>query len=284
MREPKAAYTNDRMISDIREDDELSEDEGGNESSGSEENRIQDILARRHKPSKGARNSRAAAKKSLADMVDDKIYEVDTYDDNSNELHSSLHPDVNFKLNSINILVGQTGNGKSRAVFSEVAKQSMCKNNPYSQFFYITDLGSDKTFDKYKNLIRILVIKLKYAEAHQRLSELAEAKDFYQEVREKVRNKRSEVKMSKEDARGLLSYLGLRDFSATVPHTIILFDDATNIFGCNRKKKDSFQDSFFLCNRHNYFTYFFNIHTYNKNKISMEIKKNTKAVWYFERF
>jgi hypothetical protein len=213
-----------------------------------------------------------------ADIIDKEMYEVDVVDNNKNDVHTALHPDINFKLNSINILVGQTGNGKSRAVFTEVAKQSIMAGNPYSQFFYVTDLGSDETFEKYKDKIRIPVIKLKYAEAHTRISELAEAKSMYRAVR------LGQYKIRKEEAQGLLHYLAIPDFKLPVPHTIILFDDATNIFGAGRKKKDPFQDAFFLCNRHNHFTYFFNIHSYNKNNISMEIKRSASALWYFGGF
>jgi hypothetical protein len=193
--------------------------------------------------------------------------------DNSNEIHTQIHEEVYFPLNSFNVIVGQTGCGKTRLVFHEVAKLCYVKENPYHQFIYITDEENDKTYKRYKHLIerKIQIVKLKYKEAYPRLLEIIEAKNLY----EKIRNK--EEKRDSEDTNILLKYLGLKNFRKPALHTLILFDDATN---CFQNKKDPL-NGLFLRNRHHKFTYFFNIHLVRKNSIPQEIIDNMKTLWYF---
>jgi predicted GTPase len=64
----------------------------------------------------------AAPPLSINDKINQEMKRIDERYDNRNEIHSLIHADVNFTLNSLNLLVGETGAGKSRAVFREVGK------------------------------------------------------------------------------------------------------------------------------------------------------------------
>jgi predicted AAA+ superfamily ATPase len=90
----------------------------------------------------------------LNDVADYEMAVIDRKDDNFNEVHSKLHPDLKFVLNSINLLIGRPSSGKSRFVFHEISKLKYIPN-PYSQFIYVSDEENDKTYLKYKDLINI---------------------------------------------------------------------------------------------------------------------------------
>jgi hypothetical protein len=179
-------------------------------------------------------------------------------------------------------VVGQTGSGKSRAVFREVAKLNYLKNNPHHAFVHITDEDNDKTFIKYRDMIErkdkatgkingIPIVEIKYDEAHDYLSKLAKTKELYERIREKPHIRREDEKKM------ILKMLRVKNFKKRALHTVILFDDATDCF--KNKKNPLIQ--MFLRNRHNKSTYFFNVHLFSKDAVPMTIKKNMRCFWYF---
>jgi hypothetical protein len=218
----------------------------------------------------------------ITHVVDEEMKAIDKRDKNKNELHTTLDEELKFTLNSLNVIVGQTGSGKSRAVFREISKLNYVDNNPYHQFVYITDEENDKTFIKYKDMIErknpatgkiegIPIVKLKYEQANDYLMKLIKAKNLYERIQKKPKIRREDEKEL------LLDFLGLSGFETPAVHTIILFDDATD---CFKNKKDPL-NKLFLRNRHHKFTYFFNIHIFTKDAIPMTIKKNMRSFWYF---
>jgi hypothetical protein len=198
--------------------------------------------------------------------------EIDEKDQNEDELHTILHPDLKYPLNGIIVNVSQTGAGKSRWACMCVIKLKYI-NHPYHQFLIISDEENDKTIRKYKKLITIPVEKVTYDNAYERLVKLIKVKNAY----EKIVNKKEKVKLTEKEKECILKFLGVKDFNTPVLHTIILFDDATDLFS-NPKNK---LNSLILKNRHHKFTYFFNIHYFTKKAIPMMIKKNMNVLCYF---
>jgi hypothetical protein len=226
----------------------------------------------------------------INDAIDNEMADIDEIDDNANELHTDIDHELNFSLNSLNLLVGQTGSGKSRAVFREVAKLNYLKNNPYHQFIYITDEENDKTFRKYKHMIErrdktgkihgIPIIKIAYKDANQQLMQTINAKNLCERVQEEMRKTRKKSvgkKLDDVDKQILLEFLSVPNFSRPPLHTVILFDDATN---CFKNDKDPL-NKLFLRSRHHKFTYFFNTHLTTNKAVPMTIKKNMRTFWYF---
>jgi hypothetical protein len=74
-----------------------------------------------------------------------------------------------------------TGSGKTRLVFYEIAKLKYLKN-PYTQFAYVTDEDNDKTYLKYKDLISIPIIKVKYKDANTQINNILNAKNLYEKI------------------------------------------------------------------------------------------------------
>jgi hypothetical protein len=211
----------------------------------------------------------------ISEVVDYEMMDIDEADDNKDELHTYLDRDLKFTLNSINVLCGQTGAGKSRFVFKEIAKLKYLEH-PYHQFVYVCDEENDKTFIKYRPLISVPIVKISYAEACNRLKNIVASKNAYEKIINAEKNKKF-LPLSGKEKGVILDYLGVKDFSIPILHTLILFDDATDIF---TNKKDLLNDMI-LRNRHHKFTYFFNIHSFTCKALPMKIKKSMRSLRYF---
>jgi hypothetical protein len=223
--------------------------------------------------------SKKAPKISEIDSaVNSVMNDIDEKDQNRDELHTIIDPSIKFTLNSINVLVGQTGSGKSRAVFREISKLKWVKNNPYHQFIYVTDENNDKTYEKYKDMIPVPILKIGYKEACEKLIELNRMKNGYEKI--KASSKNGIELVTEEDKGTMKDYLQIKDFEIPILHTLILFDDATDVFNSPKNELNSI----FLRNRHNKFTYFFNVHGFTRTNIPMKVKKNMRSLWYFGGF
>jgi ABC-type dipeptide/oligopeptide/nickel transport system ATPase component len=186
----------------------------------------------------------------IDEAINYEMNDIDEKDQSSDELHSVIDPSIKFTLNSINVLVGQTGSGKSRAVFREISKLKWVDNNPYHQFIYVTDENNDKTYEKYKDMIPVPILKIGYKEACEKLIELNRMKNGYEKIKASSMNG---IELLSEEEKGTVKdYLQIKDFDIPILHTLILFDDATDVFNSPKNELNNI----FLRNRHNKFTYF----------------------------
>jgi hypothetical protein len=213
--------------------------------------------------------------------VDRRMRDIEDRENAKNELHTKINVELKVTLNSINVILGQTGSGKSRVVFREIAKLNYIPDNPYHQFIYITDEEeNDKTFIKYRKMIELgggrgIQIRIfKYEEAFEELNKIRKAKNLYERIQSKKENRPPEHKAV------LLNFLNVPNFSVPALHTAILFDDATDCF----KNANDPLHRFFLRNRHHKFTYFFNVHNLGKDAIPKAIKSNMRSFWFFGGF
>jgi ABC-type cobalamin/Fe3+-siderophores transport system ATPase subunit len=224
----------------------------------------------------------------IGELVDAQMSKIDKNDDNINELHSRLtqtidnkflSSDLHFNLNSINILVGTTGSGKTRLVFYEIAKLKYLRN-PYTQFIYVTDEDNDKTYLKYKDLISIPIVKVKYKDIYEELSNTIKAKNMYETLIKKQVKVLTDAQMEELD-----TYLNAQ--GKDIVHTLVLFDDAINLFSDNPVSTVAGDKSMaklrqlILKNRHHKITYFFNVHSYNRTSVPTVYKKNASCLFLF---
>jgi ABC-type lipoprotein export system ATPase subunit len=92
--------------------------------------------------------------KMLDEIVDMEMAAIDKKDtQKQNEIHTEIHEDIMFPFNSINLVLGRTGSGKSRMVFREIAKGAHLKEKPFHVFVLVSDKDKDK--DKEKSSIEI---------------------------------------------------------------------------------------------------------------------------------
>jgi hypothetical protein len=201
---------------------------------------------------------------------------------NVDDVHTQIHPELLFPYNSVNIIVGKMGSGKSRLVYREVGKLRWVKHS-YHLLIIVTKEGNDKTFKKYKSLISVPIIKISYDDAFRTLSDIKKAKDIYEEeynMRHNLPNNHNKP-LTSDELQTLIKFLRITGFKTPVLHTLILFDDCSEIFKNKCEKKMKELVSLFLKNRHHKFTYFFVVHAFTADTISPLLKKNATTVWYF---
>ena len=163
---------------------------------------------------------------SLENMVKTHVMNtLKTYTMNKNEsLISEIHPEVNIRLNSVNVIVGKQSSGKTVIALKEIIKLGVL--NTHHLFIYVTKDGqeSDKTFLALKPLLMIPYIIISEQEAVEFMKDLISAKNLYNLIkRENLHDKIDD--QQKED---MFKMLAVSDFNREVLHTIVLFDDISN--------------------------------------------------------
>ena len=125
-----------------------------------------------------------------------------------------------------------------------------------------------------KKHIRLNVIKVKYEDAQECLTQIIEAKEDYHEIV----SKNLMEKLDETYAKDLLNSLGINDFSLKTVHTVVLFDDAIEVF----KNKRSKLYRMLFENRQPKITYFLCIQ--DPVGIDASLKANLDTLWLFGMF
>jgi len=186
------------------------------------------------------------------------------------EIQSSIHPEIQFKHNSVNLLIGRRGSGKTFNVLRELAFLSKIPHN-YTQLIYVTNKLSDDTFHRLKKHISFPIIKVKYEDIEQCIQDIIEAKEDYKEII----TKNLEQYIDDETRERVLRTLDVKDFSKNEIHTVVLYDDAAEIFR-NRKNKLS---RMLFENRQPRITYFLTMQ--DPFSLDVTVKTNLDTLWIF---
>ena len=193
--------------------------------------------------------------------------------DNQDNVQHDVDSEVNIGYNTLNLMLGQRGSGKTFNSFNEMAM--ICRvPNKYHLFIYVSNNPNDETYKRFKVLISQPIIQVKYDEAEAFIQKIIDYKQDYDRIKEQHLENRL-----KPDFRTEISEaLHIRDFNAPSLHTLVLYDDAMNIF----KKTTSKQFRWLLENRHTKFTYILCLQDWKG--VSSELKANLDSVWIFGGF
>jgi hypothetical protein len=153
-------------------------------------------------------------------LADWELGMIDENDDNSDELQTRLNENLRFTLNSINIIIGRTGSGKTRTVIKEIMKLEYLPPK-YHYLIYITYEENDKTFYKYQHCIDLPILRVEYEDVYYLLCKIIKAKTADEQIRDGTKTGRREERVE------ILELSELPNFKCTNLHTLILFDDAT---------------------------------------------------------
>lgn len=207
---------------------------------------------------------------SLTDLTNRLLRQLPTHT-LEHQLQTEIHPEIHFRRNSINLLIGRRGSGKTYNVFREMIKLYGINDTTYTQFIYVTNKLSDDTFHKMKKLIKIPIIKCKYEDIEECIQKIIEAKEDYQEIVEKDLSQQLDDKYAAE----LMNTLSIKSFDNPILHTVVLYDDAIEIF---RNRKSKLYRMLFE-NRQPKITYFLCI----QDPIGLDpsIKSNLDSCWLF---
>lgn len=169
-------------------------------------------------------------------------------------LINEIHEEIPVKYNSVNVIVGKQGSGKTVAALSEIIKISSLElhNHKFHLVIYVTKHGdeNDKSWQALKSLLCIPYVVVSESSVIDVVDEVIAAKNLYYLIkRENLIDKQED-----EQQQDMLSTLHITDFNYDQLHTIILFDDISN------SKLFSNEESYFSqqirrC-RHTNITYF----------------------------
>ena len=133
-------------------------------------------------------------------------------------------PKTNTYANSLNVFVGRQRTGKSYQAIQEIIKISRYDPNSHL-LIYVNENGTcdDDTFDRFKELIYIPIIYVKYSEIDNFLKKLINYKQIYNNIK----NAHVEKEVPEECLNELLDNLYIDDLNREHLHTLILMEDAT---------------------------------------------------------
>lgn len=172
---------------------------------------------------------------SLNDIVKDKVNEVLTSKkkDMSGAFINKIHPEINVRYNSVNVIVGKQGQGKTVIALEEVIKISLM--NTHHLLIYVTKDGSesDRSFTALKSLIEphLPIITVSETDAEKAIEKIIKAKNEYYIIKnnhleDKLRDPKLNITESEIDM--LFDTLHVDDFNKKYLHTLVLFDDISN--------------------------------------------------------
>jgi hypothetical protein len=212
-------------------------------------------------------------------IIDDMINR--TLSENSEQLFreviQKIHPDVNTYRNSINILVGKQGLGKSYSALREIIKISFV--DPTAHLLLIinsTGSSNDVTFNVLKPCFRMPVIFIKNDDAEEYVKNLLRYKDLYN----KIKKDRLENLIEDEQIRELFEVLHINSLNSPFLNTIIYFEDCANnkLF----KNSSSYFSHLIATCRHNGLTFFFATQFWKG--VPTELKSNATTIYIFRDF
>ena len=214
-------------------------------------------------------------------VLENTLKELDEVNKNINltdELQTQIHSEVFFRRNSVNLLIGKKGSGKTYNVFRELIKLRYVPNHRYSKLLYITDKAYDPTFDRLKHLIPLNVEKVPYSNAVEKIRELAEAKVAVHDI---ITNDIKLEDITDASKHNIENILGKELDGEEVFHTAVLLDDCQNIFDRKTRTNEALFKMLFE-NRQPKITYFLTMQ--DPKHFDSSLKQNLDSCWLFGGF
>ena len=172
---------------------------------------------------------------NLAQIVREKVNA--TLNNQKNEMVGAfieeIHPDINVKYNSVNVIVGKQGQGKTVIALQEIFKIGIM--NTHHLLIYVTKDGneSDRSFLALKPLIEpyIPILTVSENDAQKTIENIIQKKNEYYKIK---RNNLvdslndPDLKISPDETQDIFDKLYIDGFDYDYLHTIVLFDDISN--------------------------------------------------------
>ena len=196
------------------------------------------------------------------------------------ELQTEIHPEVFFRRNSVNLLIGKKGSGKTYNVFREIIKLRHVPNHNYTKLLYVSDKAYDPTYDRLKHLIPLTVEKVKYENAADSIQQVSEAKVAIHDI---IKNEINLDDITEESKENIQNILGTNEISheKSTYHTIVLLDDCQNVFDRKTRQNERLFKLLFE-NRQPKITYFLTMQ--DPKHLDSSLKQNLDSCWFFGGF
>ena len=171
----------------------------------------------------------------IAKSVREKISETlnNQKDDMIGAFIEEIHPDINVKYNSVNVIVGKQGQGKTVIALQEIIKIGIA--GTHHLFVYVTKDGneSDRSFLALKPLIEqfLPILTVSENDAQKTIENIIQKKNEYYKIkRNNLVNDLDDpdLKITPEETQDIFDALYINNFDYDFLHTIVLFDDISN--------------------------------------------------------
>lgn len=135
-----------------------------------------------------------------------------------------IHPDINVKFNSVNVIVGKQSLGKTVIAIEEIIKIAIL--GTHHMLIYVTKNGdeNDLSFQALKKLILMPIVIVSEANAKEYIQTLIDYKNLYYQIK----REHLEDRIVDEQKQEIFEYLHINDFDREFLHTLVLFDDISN--------------------------------------------------------
>jgi hypothetical protein len=188
-----------------------------------------------------------------------------------------IHEDLHTYQNSINLLVGKQGLGKTFTALREIIKISFA--DPCVHLLIIINKegkANDATFELLKPLVQIPIIFFNYENAEAGVKTILEYKKLYNTIKKDSLEKDIE----NEQVYEIFTTLSISNFNKPFLNTVIYFDDCVNnqLF---KKPTNYFPQLVAKC-RHNGLILFFAVQFWKG--LPTELKANASTVYIFRDF
>ena len=171
----------------------------------------------------------------IADTVRRQVNEIlnNQKNDMVGAFIEDIHPDINVKYNSVNVIVGKQGQGKTVIALQEIIKIGVM--DTHHLLIYVTKDGneSDRSFLALRSLIEpnLPILTVSENDAQKTIEKIIQRKNKYYMIKRNHLEDRlndPRLKLSLDDLQDIFDKLYINDFDKDYLHTIVLFDDISN--------------------------------------------------------
>ena len=219
-------------------------------------------------------------------MDDDPLYTLDEMiniciNNNKHNIEKEklrlIHRDCHVLYNSVNVLCGRQGSGKTFTAMKEAIKISLV--SPETHLLIIVcknETVTDPTIETLKPLLQIPMVYITEEEAIDYVKNLLEYKRFH----DLIISEHLEDKIEDDQVQEVFDVLHIKDFGRKWSHTLILFNDIAK--SKLLKRPDGYFNQLFPICRHIQCSFFLNVQFWKS--IQTEIKANITTAFIFGGF
>jgi hypothetical protein len=176
--------------------------------------------------------------------------------------------------NSVNVYVGRPRSGKTFSAIRDII--NIIRNDPtVNMLIYINESGQldDDTFDRFKELIDVPIVYIKYSDADDYLQKITQYKQYYNQIK----NKHLESELPANLQKDLFNTLKINNLNNESLHTLVLLEDATN--SKSIRNPNSFVNDLLVRCAHTQLSFFILIHYWKA--LTTNIKANLSSIRIF---
>jgi hypothetical protein len=188
-----------------------------------------------------------------------------------------INKDIHTYQNSINILVGKQGLGKTFTALREIIKISFADPNVHLLIIINKEgKANDVTFEILKHLFQIPVIFFSYGEAEEQVKLILDYKKLYNTIKQR----HLENKIEDAQVEEIFEVLHIDNLARPFLNTVIYFEDCVNnqLF----KKPTQYFPQLVAKTRHNGLILFFAAQFWKG--LTGELKANANTIYIFRDF